>query len=135
MYEYKEEDLENIKALRAIIEFMLREHYIRVYADTTMDYYWSINVVLLFSSAPPWIQWTSRRVTFGFNDWRNRWYLNVLKEVTTSRFWCRLRKNNCLLDGSKTDSEHYLYVKDRDIWYVSMYIRHNVLVRNVKLFE
>lgn len=135
MYEYKEEDLENIKSLRAIIEFMLREHYIRVYADTMMNYYSTINVVLLFSSAPPWIQWISSRVTFWFNDWHNRWYLDVLKEVTTSRFWQRLRKNNCLLDGSKTDSERYLYLRDRDIWYVSKYIKQNVLVRNVKLFQ
>lgn len=135
MYEYKEEDLENIKALRAIIEFMLREHYIRVYADTTMNYYRTINVVLLFSKTPPWYERASSRVAFGFNDWQNRWYLNVLKEIATSRFWWRIRKNNCLLDGSKTDGQHYCYIKDRDIWYVSKYIRQNVLVRNVKLFE
>ena len=135
MYEYKEEDLENIQALRAIIEYMLRKHYVRVYADTMIDYYNTINVILLYSSAPPFIQWISDRVSFGFNDWQHRWYLNVLKEVTTSRFWWRIRKNNCLLDGSKTDSEHYHYLEGRDIWYVSKYIKQNVLVRNVKLFK
>ena len=136
MYEYKEEDLENIKALRTIIEFMLREHYLRLNADVIMNYYYTINVALLFSNGiPMWAQWISNRVTFAFNNWGHRWYLRVQEEVGTLHFWWRLRDNNCLLDDSKTNYEYTSHLKDRDIWYVSKYIRQNVLVRNVKLFE
>lgn len=136
MYEYKEEDLWNIKALRTIIEFMLREHYLRLNADSTMNYYYSINVALLFSNGiPMWAQWISNRVTFAFNNWGHRWYLNVKEEVTTAHFWWRLRDNNYLFDNSKYISWDFTSLRDKDIWYISKYIRQNVLVRNVKLFQ
>ena len=53
MYEYKEEDLGNIKSLRTIIEFMLNKHYLRLNADIILNYYYTTNIALLFSNGMP----------------------------------------------------------------------------------
>ena len=136
-YEYEDSQLEDIYALRAIIEMMLNNNYLWSSADSPIFSATNrvkINLLLSEYTLPDITEPLWKRVTFAFDDWRHSWLLYPLEEMEKDLFWHRLEVSDYLIKPRKDRKEHIYEVKYKTIWEAAKYLRQNVLVRNVKLF-
>lgn len=135
-YTYKDWEEEYIVGFRNIIELMINKGYGWTNADGNI---WHntrrISILIMYSDALSDLQWFAHTVSFGYDNWRTNWYLYPLEEVKKDYFWQWLEAKWYLIRPRKNIDEHVFSVKDKTIWEVARYVRENVLVRNVKLFQ
>lgn len=136
---YEDWEKEYIVGFRNIIELMINKGYGWANTDDTIWLrIWPniryVSVLITYSDSAT-LQWFVQTVSFGYDTWPNNWYLYPLEEVKRDYFWQWLEAKWYLIRPRKNINEHVFSVTDKTIWEVSRYVRENVLVRNVKLFQ
>lgn len=137
MYPYEEWEEKDIVGFRNIIELMINKGYGWTNADGNIYQCTKyINILIMYSNIPPAnVLWITQTVSFGYDSYPHSWCLYPLEEVKKNYFWQWLEANWYLIRPRKNIDEHVFSIKDKTIWEVARYVRENVLVRNVKLFQ